>query len=403
MTSCGKDIDPKVDKIDLARLLDDNEIATVFKKINENFNSISKMEINASMIEDDLINQRTETTASGSVTIKGDQYSENKSEMTTKVKNNFYTYTSKTVSEGKTAAFGEYYVTMNEVVKDGQKEIKASEFEYINKGSLNIVEASTTLSFSPSSFGDVTFGVDRSNNVYAVYNKQTLNTSEGKDKDGKDASFIDRETHETFAKLGNIKNPRIESLKVVGLYEANYDEELNIYKNYQTVESSVVSYKFEYKNRGNNDGMDKFINSLPDKYISYAAGTMNRYSVSNGNQYTLVGQESLWLTSFKSASYASNVTSFKSESVTFAKDYAYNFEVGYAELNINKSSKEITSTAKELKSVLVYGSGDMEAFTGFIDGKSTSLVKVKEGKSSSKNIVHFLIDPNANDLVIYLV
>ena len=404
MVSCGKNLDPKVDKVDLVRLLEDEEISEVFKKVNDNFNNlVSKIEVNYALIEDDLIDQRSETTVSGSVVIKGNDYSESKAELVTKVKNNFYTYTTKTVTESKTAAFGDYYISMTESIQDDQKDNKSTMIDYEDKDDSNVVKATMTLPFTASSVTDATFGVDRGNNVYAVYNRETVNTTEGRDKDGKDASFIDKETYEIYAKLGNLKDPKIESFKTVRLYEANYDEELKIYKDYQTVRSYVMSYKFEYKNRGNNAGMDKFIDSLPDKYVSYASGTMNRYSKENSNSYIIDNGSYLSLSSFNSASYSDDLYTFKASNVNFMKDYAYNFVASYSELSINKSTREIITTQKEIKSSNVYGSNDVENFTGYVGGQATNLLRVKEGKSSSVNTVHFVIDANNATLTVYVI
>ena len=89
MVSCGKDVDPKVDKVDLSRLLDDSEISEVFKKVKDNFaNKLVAFDANAVLIDDDLIDQRTETSASGSAKIKGEEYAEIKAERVNKVKNN---------------------------------------------------------------------------------------------------------------------------------------------------------------------------------------------------------------------------------------------------------------------------------------------------------------------------
>lgn len=403
MVSCGKDLDPKVDKVDLVRLLDDAEIAEVYRKINDKFNnSVSAVEVNYSMIEDNLIDQRTETTVSGSVKIKGDEYSETKAEMTSKVKNNFYTYTAKTVTEGKVAAFGDYYVSMTESVKDDQKDAKNTQFEYSEKGDMNIVEASTSLPFTPSSFSDVTFGVDKGNNIYAVYNREAVNTTEGRDKDGKDASFIDKSTYEVYAKLGNLKDPKIESFKTVRLYEANYDEELKIYKNYQTVESTVMSYKFEYKNRGKNDGKEKFINSLPEKYIAGLSVTMNIYAERVGYPYEYVGNQNLVTTAFK-GNYSEDLFAFKANEVEFNKDYGYGFDAHYSEIAINKASQTITSTVKAAATTIIYPTNDMYTKTINTDAGSVKAVQLYDETGFISHRVDFVVNPTNGNMSVYII
>ena len=94
MVGCGKDVSPNMDKVDLARLLTNDEIDEALEKVKDNFaHKLSGYEANMAMISDDLVNQKRETNASGSIKIKGDEYSESKMEMTTKVQNSFYSYT----------------------------------------------------------------------------------------------------------------------------------------------------------------------------------------------------------------------------------------------------------------------------------------------------------------------
>ena len=259
MVSCGKDVDPKVDKVDLSRLLDDSEISEVFKKVKDNFaNKLVAFDANAVLIDDDLIDQRTEASASGSAKIKGEEYAEIKAERVNKVKNNFYSYTTKMVMESKIAMFGKYVIELNETYTDNQKDKVDQTFDYYEVDDETIATASSSLPIDSTSLSDVTFGVDGLNNVYGVYSKETINTSEGRDKEGKDATFITKSTNELLIKLGNLKDPKLESYKIVSKRETNYDKELKIYKDYQLINSSVISYKYTYGNRGKNDGKDKF-------------------------------------------------------------------------------------------------------------------------------------------------
>ena len=64
LTSCGKDVDPKVNKVDLSRLLSQDEISSAFKTIADNFsNNLVGMEVNLSTLEDNLIDQKNENSA----------------------------------------------------------------------------------------------------------------------------------------------------------------------------------------------------------------------------------------------------------------------------------------------------------------------------------------------------
>ena len=77
MVSCGKDVDAKVDKVDLARLLNSEEISEALEKVKDNYaNKLSKCEINAAYLSDDLVNQKREVNGSQTITIKGDEYAE---------------------------------------------------------------------------------------------------------------------------------------------------------------------------------------------------------------------------------------------------------------------------------------------------------------------------------------
>ena len=402
MTSCGKDVDAKVDKVDLARLLDENEIAEVYKKVQNYFSEkLSTIEVNSVMIQDDLIDQRTETSISGKTVIKGDEYAETHAELETKVKNNFYTYSTKTVSESKVAAFGDYYVSLNETTKDGQKDNLSQRYEYVSKNDKKIADAVASLPFSTTSLADTTIGVDKRDNIYAVYSSETINTEEGKDKDGKDATFIEKTTREVYVKCGNLKEPKAEAYKIVNLRQTNYDKELKIYKDYQTVSSSVISYKFEYKNRGKNDGKDKFINSLPEKYVSAASVTMNAY-YQDGGAYTLTQTTDLMPSAFK-GNYSDNLFAFKSNNVQFNNNYAYGFEAMYMEVSIDKSAKEIKSTVKEAKPGLYYPSEDMEAVSGSVSGVTKTLLRLKKGEVNNYHMVHFVFNPSNSDMTVYVI
>lgn len=404
MISCGKDLEPKVDKVDLVRLLDDSEVAFVFAKVKENYtNKLSSVEVNYALIDDDLINQRSETTISSSIKIKGDGYAEGKGEMVSKVKNNFYTYTTKTISENKVASFGNYYITLNESYKEGQKDIKNTYFEYSEANGKKITEMASSGPISQSNFSSCTFGVDRSNNVYAVYSKENTTSVEGRDKDGKDATFIDKSTSEIFAKFGNLKDPKIESYKTVTIYETNYDEELTIYKKYQTVGSNVISYKFEYKNRDNNDGLDKFINSLPEKYVTAADVTVISYGKNGGaNTYSEYTSSSASVSAFK-GNYSSELFAFKANSIAFSNSFAYGFSASYVETSINKSSQSISSEIKNATVSNIYTPDDMETFNATLVSGTKELVKVKEGATSTAHRVDFLFDPSSSNMIIYII
>ena len=56
MVSCGKDVDAKMDKIDLARLLNNEEISEALEKVNENFDEkLTAIEVNAAVLDTDLV------------------------------------------------------------------------------------------------------------------------------------------------------------------------------------------------------------------------------------------------------------------------------------------------------------------------------------------------------------
>ena len=188
MVSCGKDVDAKVDKVDLARLLNSEEISEALEKVKDNYaNKLSKCEINAAYLSDDLVNQKREVNGSQTITIKGDEYAESKSEATTKVTQDFYSYSNKAVENGKVAAFGDYYLAYSESYNDGQTANKEERLSYSNKGTKSISEAIAPLPFSENDINQATIGVDRRDNIYAVYYRETINTQEGHDQNGKEA------------------------------------------------------------------------------------------------------------------------------------------------------------------------------------------------------------------------
>ena len=400
LVSCGKDVDPSMDKVELSRLLNNDEINEVFKKIEENFsNKLSGYEANYVMTDDDLVDQKEETTIYGSIKIKGDEYAETKAEMTSKVTNGFYSYTDKTISEGKVAAFGEYYVSMNEQYKDGKKDDKDKMINFSSKGTETIVDACSSLPFSLNGLSEATFGVDKRDNVYVVYSSETIATQQGIDKDGKDAAFLDKNTYEIFGKLGNLKDPKVESYKVVNKHEANYDKELKTYKDYRLLESNVVSYKFEYKNRGKNDGKDKFISALPDKFISATEIYVSTYGYTELSDYTLMSQDYLSTTSSK-IDYDNGTFTCKRNNFTFYKDYAYSFDAVYRVATINKSSSEVSFEDKQCDKLTLNTVEDVQIIT--IPDGNVKCYKAKNSALIDTFNVNFLVSLSDNSLVTSL-
>ncbi len=403
MVSCGKDLDPKMDKVDLARLLDENEIAEAYRQVKNNFsNSLSTLTADYKTIEDDLINHKTESTLSGTTKIKGSEYAETSAEITTKVENDFYSYSSKTKSESKVAAFGEYYISMSETYKDGQKESTSERLEYYKKDDSSIVDACASLPFGSSALNQATIGVDKKNVIYAVYSTETITTQEGKDKDGKDASFIDKTTYEINAKLGKLGDAKLESYKIVSKHEANYNKELKVYKDYQVLESNVASYKFEYKNRGNNDGKEKFINSLPEKYIASLSVTMNIYAEHVGYPYEYVTNQNFIPTAFK-GNYSEDLFAFKANEVEFNKDYGYGFDARYSEIAINKASQTITSTVKAATTNIIYPTNDMYTKTINTDAGSVKAVQLYDETGFISHRVDFVVNPANGNMSVYVI
>ena len=398
MVSCGKDVSPNMDKVDLARLLDNDEINEVLEKVKENFSKkLSGQEANMVMLEDDLVDQKRETSVSGSLKIKGDEYAESTAEMTTKVQNSFYSYTDKTISEGKVAAFGEYYVSMSESYKDGQKDNKDKFFDGEDKGNKTIVDVAGSLPFSASTLSDATFGVDKRDNIYVVYSQETITTAEGHDKDGKDATFIDKNTYEISAKFGSLKDPKVESYKAVTKHEANYNKELKIYKDYQILTSSVVSYKFEYKNYGKNDGKDKFISSLPDKFISSASIAVSTYIKNESNVYQLADQDFVSTSSDKT-DYDNGTYSCKLNDFSMNKNYAYGFDAIYRVVTLDKSAKTIASEDKQCASFVYNASGSEDV--GVVPNSGSQLFKLNDNYKNSVQSFSFIVRLSDNSLAI---
>ena len=273
-------------------------------------------------------------------TIKGDEYAESHTEATTKVTNNFYSYTNKAVEDGKYAAFGKYYLRYRESYNDGQKDNKEQNLGYSSKAENSISDVVMGLPFDITDLNQATIGVDRKNNIYAVYSTENIVTSEGHDKNGKDATFIDKTTYEINAKFGNLKDPKIESYKIVQKHEANYDKELKMYSNYQTLSSQVVSYKYEYKSRGNDSGKNSFIDSLPEKSIQSANIVMAEYEMI-GSNYIYNGASYLNPSSAKK-DFSSGSLTWKVNNIEFEKNCAYTFINQYTAMTINKTKEEIT-------------------------------------------------------------
>ena len=404
MVGCGKDVSPNMDKVDLARLLSNDEINEALEKVKDNFaNKLSTQEANMVMLEDDLVDQKSETTVSGSLKIKGDEYAESSAEMTTKVQNSFYSYTDKTVMEGKTALFGNYYVSMSESYKDGQKDNKDKTFDSLEKGEKTIVDACGSLPFSASTLQNATIGVDKRDNIYVVYSQETINTQEGHDKDGKDATFIDKNTYEISAKLGSLKDPKVESYKVVRKHEANYNKELKVYKDYQVLESTVASYKFEYKSWGKNDGKDKFISSLPEKFISNASIVVSTYAKNELNVYEVFDVDYASTSSSK-IDYDSGIYTCKLNDFAMNKNYAYGFDAIYRVVTLNKSSYEITSEDKQCASFVYNANGSLDVVTTLSgSGNNSQLFKLADNYKSSVQSFSFIVRISDNSLAISII
>ena len=400
MVSCGKDVDPKVDKVDLSRLLDDGEISEVFKKVKDNFaNKLVAFDANSVLIDDDLIDQRTETSTSGSAKIKGEEYAEIKAERVNKVKNNFYSYTTKMVMESKIAMFGKYVIELNETYNDNQKDKVDQTFDYYEVDDETIATASSSLPIDSTSLSDVTFGVDGLNNVYGVYSKETINTSEGRDKEGKDATFITKSTNELLIKLGNLKDPKLESYKIVSKRETNYDKELKIYKDYQLINSSVISYKCTYGNRGKNDGKDKFINSLPEKAIGAASVVTFRYR-KDSSGYVAYDDNDLSVSRLRT-NFNDNLFSYKANKMEFKRGFGYNFNASYQEITIDKGAQEIKTAIKQISSFSLNGSDDIEVYSTSVNGQNTQLLKLKDGLYTNNYDVEFYFDPTNGSMAVY--
>ena len=296
MVSCGKDVDAKLDKIDLARLLTDEEITEAFEKVKDNYaDKLSGCEINAAGLQTDLINQKTESSASASYSIKGDEYAEGTATMETKVQNGFYSYTNKTTLTEKAAAFGKYYLSYEQVVNDGNNEDAEESLYCSSIDDMAITEFALSLPFTESDLSRATIGVDKNGTIYVAYFSESISTREGHDQNGKDCTFKDKSTYEMSGRFGTLKDPKIESYKIVRKIEANYDEELKIYSSYQVTQSSVVSYKYEYKDRGRNEGRDAFIDSLPDNYIESASVSALYYESYGSGSYVEAGSQPLYL------------------------------------------------------------------------------------------------------------
>lgn len=383
LISCGKDVDPKVNKVDLSRLLSQDEISSAFKTIADNFsNKLVGMEVNLSTLEDNLIDQKNENSATGTLKIKGDEYAEAKMESTSKLHNNFYTVSTKTAVDMKFAVFGKYFITYSETVKDNQKDNIEKTYEYVDMDDNTISEAIASLPLVSEDLSVYTIGVDAFNTVYAVYSKESIYTNDGRDKEGKDATFIDKVTREVLVKCGNLKDPKMESYKVVEKHEANYNEERKIYSDYQIVSSSVMSYKFEYRNRGNNDGKDKFIKSLPDKYIDYSEIRRYVYSSSGSSgSYSPLTSEAI--TSASKQNYEEGLFTYKADKVQFTKVYAYGFEAQYYEITIDKANQTISAENKKCASKTYNLSEDFEKVTTSINGQNIEIFKFKNDKTSN--------------------
>lgn len=398
LVGCNKDVDPKMDKVDLARLLNNEEISEALEKVKDNFaNKLSGYEANLVMINDDLVDQKRETSVTGSVKIKGDEYAETKGEMTTKVQNSFYTYTDKTISESKTAAFGKYFVSMTESYKDGQKDNKDKLFNSQERGDKTIVEACVSLPFNSSSFDDATIGVDKRDNIFVVYSEETITTADGHDKDGKEATFIDKNSYEILGKFGNLKDPKLESYKVVRKHEANYNKELKTYKDYQLLESNVVSYKFEYKSLGKNDGKDKFISSLPEKFISTGEIYVSTYAKGEGNDYALLNQDYIDTSSNK-IDFDNGTYNCKLNNYLLSKNYGYSFDAVYREVTLNKSTYEITNNDKQCANITynASNSNDVEVITS----GTNRVLRLKDNYTSATQSFEFVIKLSDNSLTV---
>ena len=377
MVSCGKDVGANLNKVDLARLLNDEEIAEALEKVKDNFaDKLSGCEVNVAVLETDLVNEKSEMSGTASYKIKGDEYAEAKIETTTKVTKDFYSYSDKETVNEKVAAFGKYYLSYQEETKDGQKDTKEEHFSYEEKGDQSISDVIVGLPFSESQINMATIGVDRSNNIYMTYFSEAITSKEGHDQNGKDCVFKDKTTYEISGKFGNLKDPKMESYKIVRKVEANYDEELKIYSKYQVLQSYVSSYKFEYKNRGKNDGKDSFIDSLPEKSISNAQVGAAVYEVS-GSDYTRLGTFMITPSSSKSDFSSGNLT-LKASRVDIEKDWAFTFLDQYTEVKIDKSAKEITPESKNHSTVNLNPHGDFDIVDTAAYGK---LYRLKDGLS----------------------
>lgn len=390
MISCGKDVDAKVDKVDLARLLNDEEITEAFEKVKDNYaKKLSKCEMNAAYLSDDLVNQKSELTGSQIITIKGEEYAESKAEGTTKVTHDFYSYTNKSVENRKVAAFGDYYLSYSESYNDGQTDNKEERLNYYEKSTRSVSEVISSLPFSESEINQATIGVDKRDNIYAVFYQETINTQEGHDQNGKDCTFKDKITYEVSAKFGTLKDPKIESYKVVRKKEANYDKELKIYNKYQVLESYVTSYKYEYKSRGNNDGRSQFISSLPERIITNASFTQDCYYQSSTNEYSFVGSDSLSVYS-KKFDFSSGAFTAKASQVPFSKNYAYSFNATYNFIELDKSKEEITILPSQSNGVSLTSHADFVIVTAS-SSNPIQLYKLIDNISSSYYDVSFYL------------
>ena len=382
MVSCGKDVDAKVDKVDLARLLNSEEISEALEKVKDNYaNKLSKCEMNAAYLSDDLVNQKREVNGSQTITIKGDEYAESKSEATTKVTQDFYSYSNKAIENKKVAAFGDYYLSYSESYNDGQTENKQERLNYSDKNSKSISEAIFALPFDESDIDQATIGVDKKDNMYAVYYRETIDTKEGHDQNGKDCTFKEKTTYEVSAKFGNLKDPKIESYKIVSKVEANYDKELKIYNKYQVLQSYVTSYKYEYKSRGSNDGKDSFISSLPNESVQGISFRWLAYEdyYGDGSYY---GQTSDY------ANISSSKKDFSSGSLTakttlsFSKNYGYTFSGSASILKIDKSAKTIAVEQKNYQDISYNGLSSFDKKTVTINATTMELYFLKQDISS---------------------
>ena len=343
LVGCGKDVDAKMNNVDLARLLNDEEIANAYEAIKENYaDKLSKCEINTATLDTDLLNQKTEESSSVTISIKGDEYAEITGSSESKVKNNFYSFTNKTVENRKVAAFGKYFITYASAYNDGQKDNAEESLSYMAKGTLSISEAAYSLPFDSSSLNMATIGVDKRDNIYAVYSVESISTFEGHDKDGKDATFKTKTTYEISGKFGTLKEPKVESYKIVEKREVNFDKELKIYSKYQLIKSDVASYKFEYKNRGKDEGKDAFIDGLPKTAIQSASISQEIYEDNGSGGYALYDYKSINNNvTYMKKNLSSGSATIKASKVNFARPYAYSFINQYTILTIDKSAKEI--------------------------------------------------------------